>query len=255
MTKKFNYLYKTTNIVNGKIYIGVHSTNDLDDGYIGCGVKRQSDALSKSKKSRFYGFCHAVSKYGYDNFKKEILQFFESKEEAYAKEMEIVNLDFVSKKNNYNIKVGGIVPPSCKGIKRTKDFKKQKSKQIKGHIDVLIKTHSKEYVVINLNNNEVHKVKNLADFCRKNKVRETQMRAVSLNRSKCTKDKWWCCKLENWNGKIPKLTNKLYHKTGNIVEYVTLKEACILTGCDKSNLSKVIRGKARQTKGWSCKKW
>lgn len=34
-----NYIvYKTTNLINGKIYVGVHRTNpDIFDGYIGCG--------------------------------------------------------------------------------------------------------------------------------------------------------------------------------------------------------------------------
>ena len=65
-------VYKTTNKINGKIYIGVHSTNDnCDDGYIGCGVTKK-DKKYKVKK----GFPAAVRKYGYENFYKEILYEF-----------------------------------------------------------------------------------------------------------------------------------------------------------------------------------
>lgn len=90
--KKHNYVYKITNLLNNKIYIGVHSTDDLNDGYMG-----SSKALE-----------NAIKKYGVENFKKEILVDFETKEVAYRLEKMLVDEKFVKRKDTYNVKVGGI---------------------------------------------------------------------------------------------------------------------------------------------------
>jgi hypothetical protein len=88
---KYHYLYKTINLISNRYYIGVHETNDLNDGYLGSGL-----ALGR-----------AIKKYGTENFENEILEFFNSSEEAYKKEEKIVNKDFVKDKMTYNLKEGG----------------------------------------------------------------------------------------------------------------------------------------------------
>jgi glycine cleavage system H lipoate-binding protein len=89
--KKYHYLYKIINLVDGKYYIGVHSTNNLEDGYMGSGthIKR------------------AIEKYGIKNFKKEILEFFESAEEKWLAEIKHVTIDVSRDKNSYNQAPGG----------------------------------------------------------------------------------------------------------------------------------------------------
>lgn len=89
--KKYHYTYKIKNKCNGKIYIGVHSTNNLDDGYLGSG-----SALNKAK-----------IKYGRKNFILEILKFHPSREEADCHEEFLVSKDFIKLSTNYNLIVGG----------------------------------------------------------------------------------------------------------------------------------------------------
>jgi len=91
MKKKHYLVYKTTCLVNGKIYIGKHETDNLDDGYLGSGKLLR----------------RAIEKYGEQNFKREILFECSTKEEMNAKEAEIVNEDFLKRDDVYNIKLGG----------------------------------------------------------------------------------------------------------------------------------------------------
>ena len=87
----FYTIYKITNKIDGKIYIGKHQTKDLNDGYMGSGkhLKR------------------AIEKYGIEYFEKEILFQFDNEVEMNAKESEIVNEEFVLREDTYNICVGG----------------------------------------------------------------------------------------------------------------------------------------------------
>jgi len=73
------------------IYVGVHKTNDPYDDYLGSG--------------KF--ILSAIESDGVDNFKKDILYYCDSKDEMYLKESEIVNKDFVSREDTYNICLGG----------------------------------------------------------------------------------------------------------------------------------------------------
>lgn len=89
--RKYHIVYQTTNLVNGKIYIGCHSTDDLNDGYLGSGWLLQD----------------AIRKYGKENFERKTLYEFSDYLEMFSKEKEIVNEDFIKRSDVYNIVIGG----------------------------------------------------------------------------------------------------------------------------------------------------
>lgn len=99
-------VYQTTNKVNGKIYIGVHKTKDPEvfDGYIGCSVIITSPS---SYMKPYTPFQYAVKKYGTSNFRRSTLKVFDTAKEAFDLERELVNYDFIKRKDTYNIALGG----------------------------------------------------------------------------------------------------------------------------------------------------
>lgn len=92
LPKKYYYIYKTTNLVNGKIYIGKHTINNIDNSYIGSGVY----------------FRKAVKKYGRENFSKEILEIcVQCKHYLNLREKYWINEFKTIIPNGYNLTVGG----------------------------------------------------------------------------------------------------------------------------------------------------
>jgi len=89
----YHIVYQTTNKINNKIYIGVHSTSNINDGYLGSGV-----ALKR-----------AIKKYGEQNFEKTIIFCAFSRQDADYIESQIVSPQWLKEnsKEIYNIAVGG----------------------------------------------------------------------------------------------------------------------------------------------------
>jgi dissimilatory sulfite reductase (desulfoviridin) alpha/beta subunit len=83
----FYYLYEIKNTINNKIYVGVHKTANLNDGYMGSGK-----AINR-----------AIKKYGVENFTKTILEYFTNETSMYSKEKEVVNEEFLARPDVYNL--------------------------------------------------------------------------------------------------------------------------------------------------------
>ena len=94
---KYHYVYLTINTVNSKFYVGKHTTDNLNDGYIGSG----------------HHLFKAISKYGKSSFLHYRLCFFRNEENAYKEERLIVDSTYLEYYRNqlqmtYNLKTGGI---------------------------------------------------------------------------------------------------------------------------------------------------
>jgi len=89
--KKYHFIYKTTNLVNGKFYVGMHSTDNLNDDYFGSGKR----------------IHYSVNKHGRNNHKVEILEFLPSREELKKREAEVVNEELLADPLCMNLKFGG----------------------------------------------------------------------------------------------------------------------------------------------------
>lgn len=89
--KTHNYIYKITNKINGKQYIGMHRTDDIDDGYMGSGV------LIKQ----------AIRKYGKKSFIKEILEYCDDLILLNEQETHYILLYNTMTPNGYNLTTGG----------------------------------------------------------------------------------------------------------------------------------------------------
>lgn len=81
----------TTNLINGKFYFGMHSTDNLNDGYIGSGKHLKS----------------SVKKYGKENFACEILEFLPNREELIKREKEIISEEILKDPKSMNLQPGG----------------------------------------------------------------------------------------------------------------------------------------------------
>ena len=112
------FVYKTTNLINGKFYVGQHSTENLDDGYMGSGVY----------------ITKAFKKYGKENFKCEILCFVDGSKKCLGNAEEFYIgyfMEKVGKKRMYNATEHARGCPL--GIRRSEETKLKMSKAQKDH--------------------------------------------------------------------------------------------------------------------------
>jgi len=110
--RKFHVIYKTTCTITGKWYIGMHSTDNLNDGYLGSG-----QILSRS-----------VKKYGKENHVYEILEQHPSRKAVANREEELLTKELRADPLCVNV-AGGI--GHAPGHRNTEESKRKNSEASK----------------------------------------------------------------------------------------------------------------------------
>ena len=128
----YHLVYLTTNIINNKIYVGVHSTFKENDGYLGTGL----------------GIKYAIQKYGKENFKRQILFYCLTDIDAYNIEKQIVNVYFIKRKDVYNNITGGQLSSIGRKVSNETRLKlsKPKSESTKLKLSLATKNRTPEHL-------------------------------------------------------------------------------------------------------------
>ena len=108
------YIYRITNKINSKTYIGQHKYKKLNDSYMGSGIHIKS----------------AIKKYGKENFEKEILEFdIPNVDLANDWEQMYILFERAKGKAEYNIANGG---KGSAGFHHSEEYKRLRSEAMKG---------------------------------------------------------------------------------------------------------------------------
>lgn len=204
MTHLYNYVYLITNVLNNKRYIGKHSTDNLEDNYIGSGI------IIKQ----------IIRKYGKKVFKKQILEFCNSEEQAFEREKYWIKFyNALQDDNFYNLDQGGRGRSNYVTSQETRKKMSQSQKE-------------------RFKNKENHPMFNKH---RSNETKE-KIRQGNLGKivTKQTKEKLSKVKSGENNPRAIKVECLNNHKIFN-----TIKEAAQWAGVDNSTLAQHLKGRTK----------
>ena len=89
--RKFHYIYETICMKSHKFYIGMHSTDNLKDGYQGSGKR----------------LWRSFRKHGKENHITKILEFLPDRQSLKAREKELINEELLGNQKFMNLALGG----------------------------------------------------------------------------------------------------------------------------------------------------
>ena len=111
--RKYHVIYKTTCAVTGKYYVGMHSTDDLNDGYLGSGKI----------------LWHSIRAHGKENHRYEILEYLPDRKSLCDREAQLISEELRADPLCMNIRGGGI--GNTPGIPLAEETKAKMSSSLK----------------------------------------------------------------------------------------------------------------------------
>lgn len=197
--KFYHFIYKITNLVNSKFYYGIHTTDDLEDGYMGSGK------LLKV----------AIKKYGISNFQREVLFMFDSRKEALAKEREIVNSDLLCDALCYNLVVGGAGPHSLegrRGFRRSKPIYNKQAKEVIFRDNIETRLYEDRKIVFTINDRSLMEYQAQVNMTKMEPLRRSLNNILIKNFSLMAKGLTDLYNDKRYNKKAEEVLNKLAGK-------------------------------------------
>lgn len=205
--KKIGYVYLTTNLVNGKQYVGQHLHDGFDSNYKGSGtyIKR------------------AFEKYGWDNFDCKVICWCSTQIQLNEAEDNYIKLFDTMVPNGYNLKGGG----GAKG-RYSKETRKKISEALKGK-----KASEKT-------------CKKLSEVFKGHKVSEETRKKISQANKGKRHTKESKQKISEGHKNHPKLSRKVLQFTKNgefVKEWCSIMEIQRVLGYAQQNISACCNGK------------
>lgn len=230
----YYFIYKTTNVINGKYYIGAHSTKNINDDYYGSGT-----ALSAS-----------IKKYGKVNFIREIICYCSNVEELYKLEEKIIS-EHLNNELCYNLKPGGKggwYNVNNSDVNRGQNNVMNRCPEIKKQV---IENSKKTRLTNKDYYDNISRING-----RKSKEKCTGVKCPSKGDSERIKKQW----RENYEKMRDSLSNYFLvisptgdeYKTNRLEEFCKQKDLTYTSLWNTSRTNKHI--KKGKSKGWICKK-
>ncbi len=274
----YGIIYKITNNVNKKIYIG-QTIQSL--------AKRKAVHKNKSKNGNYY-IQRAIRKYGWDNFSWETIHEGSNKKELNTKEIEYINIyESNNPSKGYNMTKGGDYNPMSNPLIRERARKniKKAMKKFTGKNNVMNRPEVKKYHLqkiqeitktdewkeakikgdekqkstyeITTPNKEKFIITGLNIFCKENNLSQSKMSSVVSG--KRTHHKGYICKRLSIGKPIG------YNKSSNKYKITTPYNKILIIDnltkyCEENNLAyvsmlAVVKGRQNQHKGYICESW